>query len=275
MHYIINLNTLSQYYCTTIPFALVPPPMTRRCSQHKAVFHVLLSSMIRIDEHSNKNDHCHMNCSVRMTSHSRTVTPCRTFTYASLDTINTCVKVHISEIHANRTTNISNNAMINMERENCGQASKSAPPPKLSRLHYTFVVILGPAIQTRRIAKTTKEAKKQTPPYIHIGFQCRSCESVPRIPPPPGPPASTPAPTKAKAIPILVPIFDLSLVKATTITEGSAIKTPEKKPNSKATITIPPTVCVAMRHSTRTPHTIAPGNVSYKMILRVLASYLE
>lgn len=56
-------------------------------------------------------------------------------------------------------------------------------------------------------------------------------------------------------MPILVPIFDLSLVKATTMTGGRAMKTPEKKPK-KAVRTTRPAALVTARKQKRTMPTM-------------------
>lgn len=119
----------------------------------------------------------------------------------------------------------------------------------------------------RRTKNETPAARTQTPPYVHVLAQSKLPDSreslLPcRIPPPPGPPARTPHPTIAKPIPIRVPTFDLSAVKATKSTGGKAMKMPEKKPKKSTDTTMPPTLWTAMLESRMMPTTKAPNVVS-------------
>lgn len=96
---------------------------------------------------------------------------------------------------------------------------------------YALILSLAPNFQTRRIVKTRPDARSMTPPNTHVEVQSWS---GPSIAPLPGPPTSIPRATSAKPMPILVPILDLSGVRAMYTTVGSAMKMPEKKPKKMA-----------------------------------------
>jgi len=102
---------------------------------------------------------------------------------------------------------------------------------------------------------TSPPAVVQTPPNTHVLVYPAASSIAPSI----GAPTSTPTPTIAKHMPMRVPISPRFFVMCTIIVGGNETNVPEKKPNSATMAMRVAPLLAAMRHSIKTPESMADG----------------